>query len=310
MEFQSEKINEITRSLSEYLHGKDKALWLSLICFFSRGHLLIEDMPGLGKTTLAIAIAKALDLTFGRVQCTSDLLPSDITGLSIYNKNTGQFEFQPGPIFNHIILVDEINRATPKTQSALLEAMGEKQVTIEGKTYALPHPFFVIATQNPTEHFGTFPLPESQLDRFMMKISIGYPHRDAERIILKGGSRRRDIYEVKPILHREEVVKIQEQIKKEVYISDKMLDYILAVTEMTRTNNYFLAGLSTRGALALTHTSKTNAYFKGKNFVVPENLKELVEYVISHRVLFKEEYENMNKKELIRSLVEKIPVPV
>ena len=310
MQIQSEKITAITRSLSRYLHGKEKALWLSLTCFFSRGHLLIEDLPGLGKTTLAIAIAKILDLSFGRVQCTSDLLPSDITGLSVYNKNTGQFEFQPGPIFNHVILVDEINRATPKTQSALLEAMGEKQVTIEGRTYELPSPFFVIATQNPVEHFGTFPLPESQFDRFMMRISIGYPPKDAERVILKEGSKRSDIYSIAPIMRREEVLEIQQGIKRDVYLSDKVLDYILSIVEMTRTNSYFIAGLSTRGALALTHTAKADAYFRGRDFVVPENVKELAEHVIAHRVLFKEEYETMDKKEIIRSLLEKIPVPV
>src|SRR5512135_1955339 len=188
MELKNAKIEEIISFLSPYLHGKEKALRLALIAFFSRGHLLIEDLPGLGKTTLAIGIAKALGLRFGRIQCTSDLLPTDITGLTIYNKNTGEFEFHPGPIFNNIVLVDEINRATPKTQSALLEAMGEKQATLEGKTYKLPNPFFVIATQNPTEQFGTFPLPESQMDRFMMKISIGYPPRSAEKEILKGGS--------------------------------------------------------------------------------------------------------------------------
>lgn len=194
------KIDAAISVLSHYLHGKEKALRLALTCFFSNGHLLIEDLPGLGKTTLAIAIAKVLGLTFGRIQCTSDLLPSDITGLSIYNKNLNAFEFQQGPIFNHIVLFDEINRATPKTQSALLEAMGEKQVTIEGRTYNLPRPFFVIATQNPTEQFGTFPLPESQLDRFMMKISIGYPVRSAEKEILKGGSKRKEIYSIEPVM--------------------------------------------------------------------------------------------------------------
>ena len=177
MDTNNHRIEAAVAFLSQYLHGKEKALKLALTCFFSRGHLLIEDLPGLGKTTLAIAIAKILGLTFGRVQCTSDLLPTDITGLFIFNKNANAFEFRPGPIFNHIVLVDEINRAPPKTQSALLEAMGEKQVTIEGKTYDLPKPFFVIATQNPAEPFGTFPLPESQLDRFMMKIRIGYPLR-------------------------------------------------------------------------------------------------------------------------------------
>ena len=306
----SDKIETVIRSLSGFLHGKEKALRLALTCVFSRGHLLIEDLPGLGKTTLAIALAKILGLTFGRIQCTSDLLPSDITGLSIFNKNSGGFEFHPGPIFNHIVLVDEINRATPKTQSALLEAMGEKQVTIEGRTSDLPRPFFVIATQNPGEHFGTFPLPESQLDRFMMKISIGYPPRPAEREILRGGSRRKEIYSLEPLLNRDEVIQTQDEVKDSVYVSDKILDYLLDIIEATRCSQFFAAGLSTRGALALVSTAKTNAYFKSRDFLVPENIKEVAEYVIPHRVLFREEYETIDKKEIVRSLLAEVPVPV
>jgi MoxR-like ATPase len=305
-----QKIESTISLLSNYLHGKEKALKLALTCFFSRGHLLIEDLPGLGKTTLAIAIAKVLGLTFGRIQCTSDLLPSDVTGISIFNKNASAFEFQPGPIFNHIVLVDEINRATPKTQSALLEAMGEKQVTIEGRTYDLPRPFFVIATQNPSEQFGTFPLPESQLDRFMMKISIGYPLREAEREILKGGSKRREIYSIQPIMDREEVLEIQDLVKSEIYVSDKVLDYLLNVIEETRKSEYLTAGLSTRGALALVSTAKANACFQDRDFVIPENIKEVAEYVIPHRVIFKDEYESVNRKEIIKSILEEIPVPV
>ena len=305
----SEKIDEAISLLSHYLHGKEKALRLALTCFFSRGHLLIEDLPGLGKTTLAIAIAKVLGLTFGRIQCTSDLLPSDITGLSIFNKDKNAFEFQPGPIFNHLVLVDEINRATPKTQSALLEAMGEKQVTIEGRTYDLPRPFFVIATQNPVEHFGTFPLPESQMDRFMMRISIGYPPRTAEKEILRGGSRRKEIYSVLPIMEKEESVEIQAEIGNGVYVSDKILDYLLNVIEATRRSKYLVAGLSTRGALALIHTAKSDAYFKARDYVTPENIKELARYVIPHRVLFREEYENTDREEIIQSLLKDVPVP-
>lgn len=295
--------------LSRYLHGKEKPLRLALTSLFSRGHLLIEDLPGLGKTTLAIAIAKVLGLTFGRIQCTSDLLPSDITGLSIFNKDKSAFEFHPGPIFNHIVLVDEINRATPKTQSALLEAMGEKQVTIEGRTYDLPRPFLVIATQNPTEQFGTFPLPESQLDRFMMKISIGYPPRTAEREILRGGSKRREIYSIEPVLNDEEVLNVQQMIKNGVYVSDKILDYLLNIIEGTRKSDYLMAGLSTRGSLALLNTAKTDAFLHGKDFVIPENIKRVSEYVIPHRLLFKDEFETTNKKEIVRSILDQIPVP-
>lgn len=222
-EIKNEAISAILKELSKYLQGKENALKLSLIAFFSRGHLLIEDLPGLGKTTLAIGIARALGLTFGRIQCTSDLLPTDITGLSIFNKAKGEFEFRKGPIFSNIVLVDEINRATPKTQSALLEAMGEKQVTIEETTYKLARPFFVIATQNPIEHYGTFPLPESQLDRFMMKIGIGYPNRKAEMDIIRGGSRREELYSLKPFLNSEDCVNIQDSIRKNVFISEKFL---------------------------------------------------------------------------------------
>lgn len=310
MPVESGKIDEAIKLLSNYIHGKEAALRLALMCVFSRGHLLIEDMPGLGKTTLAIAIAKILGLSFGRIQFTSDLLPSDITGLSIFDSNSGAFEFHPGPIFNHIVLVDEINRATPKTQSALLEAMGEKQVTIEGRTYDLPRPFFVIATQNPGEQFGTFPLPESQLDRFMMKISIGYPPRDAEREILKGGSKRKEIYSIKPILEEAEVLAIQEHIRNGVRVSDELLDYFLDLIGATRNNPFIQAGLSTRGALALIQTAKANAYLQGKDFVVPENVKAVAPYVIPHRVLFREEYDGESKKEILLSILRDIPVPV
>jgi len=305
-----ERIREIIRLSSEYLHGKDRPLELSLLTFFSRGHLLIEDLPGLGKTTLAIAIAKLLGLSFGRIQCTSDLLPTDITGLSIYNKNSGEFEFHQGPIFNNIVLVDEINRATPKTQSALLEAMAEKQATIEGRTYKLPRPFFVIATQNPVEQFGTFPLPESQMDRFMMRISIGYPSRDAEREILRGGSRREELYSLEPVMGVEEVLEIQERIRRDIFVSESLLDYILDIVEATRKSRYILAGISTRGILSIINVAKARAFFQGRDFVIPEDVRDLSEYTIPHRILFREEYDGTDKKEIIRSILEEIPVPL
>lgn len=303
------KIEIITDSLGQYLQGKEASLRLSLISFFSRGHILIEDLPGLGKTTLAIGIAKALGLSFGRIQCTSDLLPTDITGLSIYNKTAGEFEFHQGPIFNNIVLCDEINRATPKTQSALLEAMGEKQVTLEGKTYKLPDVFCVIATQNPVEQYGTFPLPESQLDRFMMKISIGYPSQQAEKEILRIGSAQEVLHSIDPVMDSEEVSLIQDDIEKNIYVSDRVLDYALAIIHGTRRNDLLSSGLSTRGALTLISTAKTSAYFHGRDFVIPEDIKELAEFTIPHRVLFKEEYENINKRGIIKSFIEEIPTP-
>ncbi len=305
----SRKIAEIIDFSSEYLQGKDIPLRLSLLTFFSMGHLLIEDLPGLGKTTLAVAIARILGLSFGRIQCTSDLLPTDITGLSIYNKNTGEFEFHPGPIFNNIILVDEINRATPKTQSALLEAMGEKQATLEGKTYKLPNPFFVMATQNPVEQFGTFPLPDSQLDRFMMKIGIGYPERLAEKRILKSGSSREELFSIKPMMTKEEVVRIQEEIREKVFISDKVLEYILDIVGATRTSKYLSAGISTRGVLALTTAAKTTAYFHGRDFVIPEDIKEIAGHTLPHRVILKDEYEQLDRWEIIQAILDQTPVP-
>lgn len=301
-------IDTLINYFSNYLHGKTKALKLSIIALLADGHLLIEDLPGVGKTTLALALAKCFGLDFARIQATSDLLPSDITGVSIYNKNTGEFEFRPGPIFKNIVLVDEINRATPKTQSALLEAMEEKQVTVEGKTYKLPQPFFVIATQNPIELYGTFPLPEAQLDRFIMKISIGYPPRAAEREILKGGSKREELHYIKPFLSKDEFSLIQNQVK-EIYVSDKITEYILDLVDATRKSKYLYAGLSTRGALAIVATAKANAYLNKRDYVIPEDIKELAEFVITHRVIFKEEYEG-SKKEIIKSLVESIKTPV
>jgi len=307
MEFKL-SIDKIINTLSSYLHGKVRALKLSIIALLADGHLLIEDLPGIGKTTLAIALARCFGLNFARIQATSDLLPSDITGVSIYNKKTGEFEFRSGPIFNNIVLVDEINRATPKTQSALLEAMGERQVTIEGKTYKLPQPFFVIATQNPIELYGTFPLPEAQLDRFIMKISIGYPPREAEKEILKGGSKREELHNITPLFSKNELIEIQNQVKN-IYVSDKITDYILNIVEATRKSKYFYAGLSTRGALAIVSTAKANAYLNKRDYVIPEDIKELIPYVVTHRVIFKEEYE-ANKEVVIKSLLENIDTPI
>jgi len=310
MDMNNKEISSIVTFLSGHLQGKETAIRLALVCFFSAGHLLIEDLPGLGKTTLALAIANTLGLSFGRVQCTSDLLPTDISGLSMFNKNTGEFLFHPGPIFNNIVLVDEINRATPKTQSALLEAMEENQVTIEGKTYDLPSPFFVIATQNPVEHFGTFPLPESQLDRFMMKIRIGYPSRHAEKEILKNGNKRQQMHRIARLLGQSEVLEIQSEIREKVYLSDRILEYILDVVRATRNSKYLVAGLSTRGSLAITYTAKTTAYFMGRDYAIPEDIKEVAQSVAAHRVIFKEEYENLDKGEIIKSILADVPVPV
>jgi MoxR-like ATPases len=302
----NQKILSIVKHLQSCLQGKETAIILSLIAIFSKGHLLLEDFPGLGKTSLAIALSRALNLTFGRIQCTNDLLPNDITGISIYNKNTGEFEFKPGPIFNNIILVDEINRATPKTQSALLEAMAEEQVTVDGKTYKLQKPFLVIATQNPIELYGTFPLPESQLDRFMMKISIGYPDRESEKEILQGGSSREALYNLAPVIDRDEIIKIQDEIKK-IYISEKIIYWILDFIESTRNDSRIMLGLSTRAGLAITYTSKAYAYFRNRDYVIPEDVKEIIPYVVPHRIILKEEA--LLKEEVIISILESISTP-
>lgn len=302
----NQKVLEIIKHLQSCLQGKEVAIILSLISIFSKGHLLIEDFPGLGKTSLAIALSKALNLTFGRIQCTNDLLPTDITGLSIYNKNTGEFEFKPGPILNNIVLVDEINRATPKTQSALLEAMAEEQVTVDGRTYKLPKPFFVIATQNPVELYGTFPLPESQLDRFTMKISIGYPHIEAEKQILKSGSSREDLYSLNSVIDKEEILKIQDEIKK-VYLSDKVINWILEFINITRQHSKILLGLSTRAGLAITYTAKAYAYLRGRDYVIPEDVKEMIPFVVPHRILIKDE--SISKEEVILSILQSISTP-
>lgn len=302
----NQKILQIINYLGEYLQGKEKAIILSLISIFSKGHLLIEDFPGLGKTSLAISLSKALNLSFGRIQCTNDLLPTDITGLSIYNKNTGEFEFKAGPLLNNIVLVDEINRATPKTQSALLEAMAEEQVTVDGRTYKLPKPFFVIATQNPIEIYGTFPLPESQLDRFMMKISIGYPEREAEKKILQEGSSREKLYKLTAVMDKDEIIKFQDEIKQ-VYLSDKIISWVIDFINITRQDSRILLGLSTRAGLAITYTAKAYAKFRGRDYVIPEDVKEMIPFVVPHRIILKEEI--ASKEEVILSILQSISTP-
>jgi MoxR-like ATPase len=287
IEIKNEVVSNILEHLSPFLHGKNDALLRILVCVFSGGHLLLEDLPGLGKTTLAIAVARALGLNFGRIQCTNDLLPTDVTGLNIFKAESGEFEFHPGPVFNNLVLVDEINRATPKTQSALLEAMGEEQATIDGRTYKLERPFIVAATQTPIEHAGTFPLPESQMDRFMMKISIGYPDRESERDILRTGSQRYSIDQIPPLLSPEGIVSLQEQIERGTIVSDRILDYVLTLAEMTRDHPKIAAGVSTRGAMVLVQCARCAAWIQGRDFVIPEDVKIFAHEVLSHRIQMK-----------------------
>ena len=300
------RVKETLTRLAPSLHGKDKALVKVLACIFSNGHLLLEDLPGLGKTTLAIAVARVLGLDFGRIQCTNDLLPTDVTGLNVFRAEKGEFEFHSGPIFNHLVLVDEINRATPKTQSALLEAMGEEQATIDGVTYRLPKPFFVVATQNPVEHSGTFPLPESQMDRFMMRISIGYPPRDAEREILRVGSRKDELENIEPLFSPDGVIQIQAEIKNGVKTSDKILDYVLNLTERTRASEHIVTGISTRGAMSLLQLAKTLAWMQNRDYVIPEDVKTFADDVLLHRIQLRQGSES-TKREALRTIFSEIP---
>jgi len=303
-------LNVIETLADRYLKGKVKTVKLAMMTLLSGGHLLLEDIPGLGKTTLALALAHSLGLSFGRVQCTSDLLPTDITGLSIYDRNRNQFDFMQGPVFNNLVLADEINRAMPKTQSALLEAMEEHRVTIEGKTYRLPDPFMVIATQNPVEQVGTYPLPESQLDRFLITTGIGYPPAAMEKTIIQTGSIREGIREIEPLLTIDELLRARDDIRKNVRLSDKITEYIYLLVAATREHPMLLAGVSTRGAISLAETARSHAFLAGRDHVIPEDVKSLFVPVCAHRLIMQPENETLDRKELLRSLLDDIPVPM
>lgn len=271
------------KAVDEILLGKDRQVRLALACLLARGHLLIEDLPGMGKTTLSHALARVLGLSFQRIQFTSDLLPGDILGTSVFDKDSGQFVFHPGPIFAELVLADEINRATPKSQSALLEAMEEGQVTIEGATRPLPEPFFVIATQNPASQGGTFSLPESQLDRFLMRLSLGYPGRAAERSLLLGEARRDLLPRLEPLLDHAALAAFQAEVPK-VRASDALVDYVLSLVEATRTQPAFALGLSPRGSLALLAAARAWALLAGRDYVIPEDVQAVLPAVAGHRL--------------------------
>lgn len=276
-------LQQTLEQLNHIILGKDHAIKLALSCMLARGHLLIDDLPGMGKTTLSHALASTLDLSYQRIQFTSDLLPSDLLGVNIYDRNSGQFEFHQGPIFSQVVLADEINRASPKTQSALLEAMEEGQVTIEGKTRPLPSPFFVIATQNPSEQAGTFPLPESQLDRFMMRISLGYPGAEAEKQLLKGKSRRDLLATLKAQISQESLIKIQGLVSL-VTASDSIIDYVYRLTLFSREQLERSNGLSPRAAMALLQAAKAWALLDGRNHLLPDDIQAIFPYVAEHRI--------------------------
>ncbi|MDR3395561.1 MAG: MoxR family ATPase [Parasulfuritortus sp.] len=276
----------ITSAIGQINHiilGKDRQVRLALACLLAQGHLLIEDIPGVGKTTLAHALARVLGLDYQRIQFTSDLLPADILGAAVFERESGAFRFLPGPIFAQLILADEINRASPKAQSALLEAMEEGQVSIEGETRPLPSPFFVIATQNPIDQVGVFPLPESQLDRFMMRLRLGYPNPAAERDLLAGQDRRELLANLQPVLTPAELAEQQRQVRN-VRVSDALLDYLQAIIGASRQNASFMEGLSPRGGLALKHAAQAWAYLAGRDFAQPEDLQVVLPGVVSHRL--------------------------
>ena len=274
--------NAIT-DIGQVILGKDHQIKLALTCLLARGHCLIEDQPGVGKTTLAHTMAQVMGMAFHRIQFTSDLLPADVLGVSIFNREQSAFEFHPGPIFSHFILADEINRATPKTQSALLEAMEEHQVTVEGETRELPEPFFVIATQNPAHQIGTYPLPESQLDRFLMRIDLGYPDKEAERKLLEGKDRRSLIKNLKPVFSKKQLFETQ-QLAASLHVSPAILDYIQAILEFTRQNSAFEFGLSPRGGLALLNAAKAYALIDNQKYVLPEHVQAILPAVADHRL--------------------------
>ena len=283
LESTTERLNTAINKIGQVILGKNDQIRLALTCLLAGGHCLIEDQPGVGKTTLAHTMAQVMGLDFHRIQFTSDLLPADVLGVSVFNRELSQFEFHPGPIFSHFILADEINRATPKTQSALLEAMEEHQVTVEGETRELPEPFFVIATQNPTHQIGTYPLPESQLDRFLMRIDLGYPDKDAERLLLEGEDRRTIINKLEPVFDKHQLFATQ-QLAKTLHVSPAILDYIQTILEFTRQSSAFEFGLSPRGGLALLNAARAYALIDGQKYILPEHVQLVLPAVVNHRL--------------------------
>jgi MoxR-like ATPase len=299
---------QVIASANQIILGKEKTIRLALSCMLARGHLLIEDQPGVGKTTLANVLATLLGLSLQRIQFTSDLLPADILGVSVYNRETESFSFHPGPIFAQLILADEVNRATPRAQSALLEAMEEQQVTIEGETRALPDPFFVVATQNPSNQIGTFPLPESQLDRFTMRIQLGYPDGEAERELLKGRDRREILAETKAIINAAELRNHQSQVES-VYVADPLLDYLQNLLEFSRLSSDFNGGLSPRSGLAILHCAKAWALLHGHEHVLPEDIQAVLPSVIGHRLKSTQETAVASEQSAAESLIKQVPIP-
>ncbi|MDO4325814.1 MAG: MoxR family ATPase [bacterium] len=304
-----EKCREVVKSCSKVIVGKEQEIKLILISFLCSGHVLLEDLPGTGKTTLLKVFAKTIGQECKRIQFTPDLLPSDITGIRFYNQKTGEFIFQKGPLFSNLILADEINRATPRTQSSLLEAMEEHQISADGETYRLEEPFFVMATQNPVESYGTFPLPEAQMDRFFMRLSLGYMKREQEMAVICGKESMQKLTDIEPVLTKDEIVQMKEYIKQ-VTVHPDVLSYLMDIIEKTRADGKFAAGVSTRGAIALYRASQAFAAVQGREFVIPEDVKELAPYVLSHRILAKGVTDSADVVRFVKKLVFEVPVPL
>jgi MoxR-like ATPase len=283
------KLEQLQSTIESVIRGKSEIVELSLVSLLAGGHLLIEDVPGVGKTTLAQAMARSFDCTFQRIQFTSDMLPSDILGLEVFNQGQATFDFKRGPIFANVILADEINRTTPKTQSALLEAMAEGHVTVEQVTYQLPRPFIVLATQNPIEHHGTYPLPESQLDRFLMRLRIGYPEAEDEKTILRQQSLNSPLEHLVPVMHSEDVLALQREAR-EVSVDEALTDYLIRIVRATREAEILDLGVSPRGSLALYHAAQALAFVKGRHYVIPDDIKRLVIPVCAHRIVVNSRY--------------------
>jgi MoxR-like ATPase len=301
-------LSQAAESIGQIILGKEEQIRLALTCLVARGHLLIEDLPGVGKTTLAHAVAQVMGLDFQRIQFTSDLLPSDVLGVAVYDRERGVFEYHQGPIFANFILADEVNRATPKTQSALLEAMEEYQVTVEGETRDLPQPFFVIATQNPMHQIGTYPLPESQLDRFLMRLHLGFPDKGAERELLLGEDRRDMIEHIKPVLDAGKLITIQKQAAA-MHVAEALLDYVQAILDFSRSSPMFEFGLSPRGGLALLTSARALALIDGKDFVLPEHIKRVLPAVVNHRLVLTSDELESRQQTAADFIAASVPVP-
>ncbi|MGI9105431.1 MAG: AAA family ATPase [Pyrinomonadaceae bacterium] len=310
----SESVAQLHTAIESVIKGKSEAVRLALVALLAGGHLLVEDVPGVGKTTLAQALARALDCTFQRIQFTSDLLPSDVIGLSIYDERAAGFEFKPGPIFANVVLADEINRTTPKTQSALLEAMGEGHVTVEGTTHQLPAPFIVIATQNPIEHHGTYPLPESQLDRFMLRLRIGYPDIEMEKVILRDRATSDPLVALRAVLTGEDITALQRHVAA-VTVDDALIDYLLRIVAATRNSEMLDLGVSPRGTLALFRAAQALALTEDRAYCVPDDIKRLVLPVFAHRLVVNSRFSSSLRRSeeaeaVLREIMKTISVPL